>query len=262
MADVHYNSYAGTDIQCFFFDVTNPADVLSTLDNDGNITDEEYNSLKEKIGSSFKVNAFGELQTLSISIASSFGPVRRLGEKEVVQYKGGARTVAGTLVFALLNRDIFSTHMKSQIAGAKQSKWHSPNYVDEIPEFNILIQGGNEFGSFASGMLIGVKLTNFGTTFSVDDLYTESTYTYVARHYIPFTDDWRNSLYEQFINQIKDSPLSSATITDNVLMQHNNQLIPINRRLFEWYSSLPPAAQSRIKQHLPLIEQTIIKKYK
>ena len=58
--------------------------------------------------------------------------------------------------------------------------------MDEIPPFNVLIRGANEYGAMSSGILVNVVLTNFGTTFSVDDLYTEATYSYVADYYFFF----------------------------------------------------------------------------
>ena len=194
--ELNFNSFSGTDIQCFFlgdFIPTVKADIDVAFKS-GILNRVQYRALLNEVDTDWRAGRspilpFGELQTLTVSSAASVGPVRRLGEREPVEYLSGARTIAGTLVFALLNRDVFSAMMKLPQIGLRDDKWRSPEFIDEIPPFTILIQGSNEYGSVASGMLIDVKLTNFGTTFSVDDMYTEATYNYVATKFIPFVDD-------------------------------------------------------------------------
>ena len=61
-------------------------------------------------------------------------------------------------------------------------------FVDQIPKFDMVFQGLNEVeGIVSQAILRGVTLTNFGTTFSIDDIYTESTFTYVAEEYFPLS---------------------------------------------------------------------------
>jgi hypothetical protein len=148
---------------------------------------------------------FAELSTLSISSARSVFPVRRLGESHVKDYTRGARTIAGTMVFALLDRDVFAElyrdNPKELIGGA-------PFFVDQIPEFNIFIAGANEYGGTISAGLVGITLTNCGMTLSVDDIYTEVTYTYVAQHFFPVVADYTSfkqlvKLQETFEAQLR-----------------------------------------------------------
>lgn len=127
-----------------------------------------------------------EIQTLSVSSARSVHPVRRLGESHVTQYTRGARTIAGTMVFATGTRDIFAA-----IGNRSKREMNSvqPFFTDEIPGFSILITCINEYGQASHAALTDVTLTNFGTTFSESDMYLESTYTYVARYYHPLLPD-------------------------------------------------------------------------
>ena len=60
-------------------------------------------------------------------------------------------------------------------------------FVDQIPKFSMVLQASNEFGNISNALLIDITLTNFGTTFSIDDIYTESTFTYVAEQYMPLS---------------------------------------------------------------------------
>ena len=191
----NYHSFSGPDIRPFFFvdpfcidSVRNTAKVEYSS---GKISEVTFNRIVNLINevSRSPIVGFGEIQTLTVSMASSVGPVRRLGENKVIQYLNGARTIAGSMVFAMLNRDIFASILQGSLPGYRKEAFTKPEFIDEIPPFQILINGENEYGASASGLLVDVKMTNFGTTFSVDDLYTEATYSYVAGQYVPFVDD-------------------------------------------------------------------------
>ncbi len=133
------------------------------------------------------LKTFAELQTLTISSARSVYPVRRLGEAHAHQYTRGGRTIAGTMVFTSFNRDVFAEFYR--LHGTDVFNPHIPMHVDQMPEFSILIQAANEYGAIAHMGLVGVTLSNFGTTLSIHDLMVESTYTYVARYMFPFVSN-------------------------------------------------------------------------
>ena len=52
---------------------------------------------------------------------------------------------------------------------------------DTLPPFDIHLMGHNEGGATMSYVIKDVILTNTGTTFSVDDMMLEETFTYIAR---------------------------------------------------------------------------------
>jgi hypothetical protein len=62
-------------------------------------------------------------------------------------------------------------------------------FLDQIPEFDVIINSVNDFGMVSKAIVGSVTLTNYGTTLSIHDIYTEISYTYVARFYIPMTKD-------------------------------------------------------------------------
>jgi hypothetical protein len=251
-----FNSYSGTDIQCFFFDNDLWA-VQDEIDSSTLLTEEEKIRLsQDNLGRrrADKVETFGDLSTLTISSARSFGPIRRLGELKPVDYKGGSRTIAGSMIFAMLNRDVWSDFMNGLIPGSEGvGTWRGPTFVDEIPAFNILIRGANEYGSVATGLLVGVRLTNFGTTFSVDDLYTEATYSYVATEYYPFTDDWLSTLkhHAGMIPTRRDPPLSIQWLNSKAyefVKTSDGEYVPWEREVYDFMKSLPQ------NQHEMMIE--------
>jgi hypothetical protein len=252
---LHFNSFSGVDIQPFFFTMNTLEERVNDLFNIDQLPEEQKREVIEELSNRAIIEPFGDLQTITISSAASAGPVRRLGEREVVEYKIGARTVAGSMIFAVLNRDVFADFMRKSLINMTDGSIQSPNYVDAIPEFNVLIQGGNEFGSSASALIIGVKLTNFGTTFSIDDMYTESTYSYVARHFVPFTDNWKSSLFENAVRGNSSRPVSELPNSEYVVMEINNKMAQISKKVYSWYSQFPEEVKKRIKPLLENIEK-------
>lgn len=243
----NFSSFSGADIQCFFFGNIADNKILEIQKNQS-LSQEEKQRLITKITNDLKIEPFAELQTLSVSIASSFGPVRRLGEKEAVEYKGGARTIAGSMIFAVMNRDVFHKFLRNKIVATSSDRFTSPDYVDQIPPFNILIRGCNEMGTSASGMLIDVKLTNFGTTFSIDDLYLESTYSYVARQYVPFIEDVDQYVRDNFV-KINYPTKASSLLKDNQGIKNGKgQIEYLNSFEYEFYHGLPTRVKDSILQ--------------
>jgi hypothetical protein len=209
-------SFSGSDIQCYIFgDELQLQGDKDWVKKSQNFHADEKKLLENDIVRSGKerlVTVLNGIQTITVSSARSFGPVRRLGEIEPVVYKGGARTIAGSMVFALMNEDVFVQLYSGLADGMGDNIGEGPDFVDAMPPFNILIRAYNEYGAQASAMLMGVKITNFGTTYSVDDMFTESTYNYVAKHYIPFVSDWKTAV-QKYIAQIisNANPLSQMT---------------------------------------------------
>lgn len=126
---------------------------------------------------------FAELQTITVSSNRGVYPVRRLGESFVAEYVKGTRTIAGTIIFSVLEKDVFSNLYQVDKRDTRNAQIP---FVDMLPPFTIGLHAINESGKDASMFLTDVTLTNFGMTISVDDLFIESTYNYVAKWATPF----------------------------------------------------------------------------
>lgn len=164
----NFQSFAGTDISVIAY---LPIDTKNSL-----------NGIRSN-----KFKKFAEIQTISISSTRSVSPVRVLGRSSPLAYTRGARTFAGTLVFASLNHDVFQDIYDLSIL--ESSLYHSTSMVsDQLPPFNIVITAANEKGAAAVQAVFGITLVNYGTVYSIDDLYTEVTYSYVAQDVTPFTN--------------------------------------------------------------------------
>ena len=144
---------------------------------------------------------WASLQTVSISSARSVVQVRALGNAEPIGVTRGARTYAGSLVFALVDGDILKEAFKTIDPGKKSIGTVDRPTADMLPPFNIIIDGANEQGDALQQVIYGVTLSHWGTTYSIDDLFTEVTHTYIAKAVSPVIsgriDD--TSLYEMKI---------------------------------------------------------------
>ena len=126
-----------------------------------------------------KFKVFADLQTISISSTRSVSPVRVFGRSSPIGYTRGARTFAGSLVFATIRKDPFVDVADADVAESFVNA-SSSLIADQLPPFSVVITASNETGAAAIQIIHGITITNYGTVYSVDDLYTETTYTYVA----------------------------------------------------------------------------------
>ena len=117
----------------------------------------------------------GSIQTLSISTHQDKRPVRSLGVINAKDYVMGPRTIAGSMVFAVFNKH-FATEIMEDL-GATETEVILP---DEIPALDITVNFANEYGRMSRMAIYGVKLINEGQVMSINDLYTENTYQFVA----------------------------------------------------------------------------------
>lgn len=123
--------------------------------------------------------AMGAIQTLSYSVFTHQTPVNVIGNVNAKDYVMGPRTIAGSMVFA-----VFNQHWGKEIieAFAKAEGYSSDTKVlmDEIPPIDITVSMGNEMGSQSRLAIYGIRLYNEGMVMSINDVYTENTYQFVA----------------------------------------------------------------------------------
>lgn len=166
-------SFAGSDVEAYAYI---PLDELTSL--------EGANSLANILGDVPRLIKFGSLQTISISSTRSVSPVRVLGRSNPVGYTRGARTWAGSLVFASLYKDELNELF---VADSLESYFESSSslFVDQLPPFTIIITSANEYGAIKYQLIYGVTLINYGSVYSIDDVFTETTYSWVAKDVTP-----------------------------------------------------------------------------
>lgn len=121
----------------------------------------------------------GSLQTITYSVYDRMEPIHSLGNVNAKDYVHTHRYIAGSMIFAVFDqhwaKEFIEKYCKS--AGIPES---DKILTDEIPPMNITISMGNEYGCSSRVALYGVRLFNEGMTMSVNDIYTEHTYQFVA----------------------------------------------------------------------------------
>lgn len=121
----------------------------------------------------------GSLQTITYSVYDRMEPIHSLGNVNAKDYVHTHRYIAGSMIFAVFDqhwaKEFIEKYCRS--AGIAESE---KILTDEIPPMNITISMGNEYGSSSRIALYSVRLFNEGMTMSVNDIYTEHTYQFVA----------------------------------------------------------------------------------
>lgn len=161
--------------------------------------DENGKSIKK-----YSSHILGELQTISYSIHMEKRPVRSIGNVNAKDYVMGPRTIAGSLVFAVFNR-----HFAKNIMAEHNNCFNEGQafLVDELPPFNVVISFANEYGLRSKLVIYGVRLLNEGQVMSVNDVYTENTYQFMA------TDiEYMNT---ELTYQSRDNKSSFLKLADN-----------------------------------------------
>jgi hypothetical protein len=156
-----------------------------------------------------------QMATISISIHEAKSPVRRIGERGVSGYTRGIRTIAGTIVFLVIEdhplrmlaakdpANIYSNLVgwsrdlttKGVGSGRDGNKIKFDNKISTlISPMNIMLRYQTEVARNgqadpgASMILEGVEFVNEGIVTSVNDMVTEVVCQFVAQDIRPFTD--------------------------------------------------------------------------
>lgn len=180
------SSYAGVDIKAVV-----------------NVT--PYNTGAKGSQSNDKNNrALANLQTITISTFREEFPVRCLGQVYPQGYTNGTRTVAGTMIFTVFDKQVLTDLMlppdgaSDSTSGIIAPVKGYENYllrnesidlsdilVDQLPPFDVTIVAASENGQISRCALYGVKINAQGLTMSVQDIITETTVNYTARRFEP-----------------------------------------------------------------------------
>jgi peptidoglycan hydrolase-like protein with peptidoglycan-binding domain len=108
-----------------------------------------------------------------------------IGKINVGGFTRGTRIYAGTMVFTLINQ-----HWVNNLL--EQAPWLK-NYgrlkADELPLFDLMIVCANEYGASVQMFIYGVDITDEGQVLSIEDIFTENTFSFVARDLTCFSSD-------------------------------------------------------------------------
>jgi len=89
------------------------------------------------------------------------------------------------MVFTILGSDplqeIFAVDAVRS-AARTDGHWH----IDQMPPIDCMLLFAGEMGGSGMQLIQGIQICNWGEVVSIDDIYTEVTYSFIADHMTPF----------------------------------------------------------------------------
>jgi hypothetical protein len=125
-----------------------------------------------------------ELTTITVSVHREKAPVRACGYINPKGFARGRRTIAGTMVLTQFYADVLYRFldMKWNKDLSKDAPYKKP---DQLPPFNLTFLFCDEHGHVSYRQLLGVDCVTDGTVYSVQDMLTEQTVSFMASDFTP-----------------------------------------------------------------------------
>jgi hypothetical protein len=150
------------------------------------------------------VSLLRSLATASISVHEAKAPVRTLGRRSVVGFTESIRTIAGSLVFIVVNdhplghlkdHDKANDNFSSDMAKGQLRKLSTMlNPIDLYFVYKTEISKQNEQGEM---WVKGLRFINEGIVTSVNDMVTEVVMQFVAEDVIPFSNETKSEVVQK-----------------------------------------------------------------
>ena len=178
--DFSKSTYAGVDISVI---ATLNFSVLEKF-----FTPKSSYSNKDKEKLKGIVHELGTVQTVSCQAHRPKAPVRSLGNVQARGYTRGPRTIAGSMIFTVLNQHALreiSRQMEEVIFKASDQVIMMS---DQILPIDLTFLFVNEYGNISRMALYGVEFLNSGQTMSIEDLLLEEVVQFVALDMDPMSD--------------------------------------------------------------------------
>lgn len=145
----------------------------------------QLNSLSSKQSDFISTKTLAELQTISISTFREKNAVRAFGTVGVKGYTRGPRTVAGSMIFTVFDRNVLFELLETSSFDADNQ--FRAAIKDQLPPLDITILFANEYGALSRMGLFGVEFVTEGQTMSIEDIILEDVCQFVARDVDPMT---------------------------------------------------------------------------
>jgi len=203
-----------------------------------NTTDQQPGSYLKKLG---------EISTLSYSIYRQKSSVVPLGYTFPKGFTRGPRTIAGTMIFTVFDKSVFSelTTKAFLDAGTLDDK---ANYIliDQLPPLDIYVSFQNEYGdtfndhgrqrnipNMSKMAIFGVELINEGQVVSIEDLFTENSVNFIAKHISPMEKvDGRELEVAAAKMNLSNSGSAKNLLTDSYFKEAKDDLQTIRESFY------------------------------
>jgi len=190
----HEASYTGSNLKVMIevandgTNTTNPTG-LSTTTNSNNVSQQGMSKPARQ------AKQLVELTTITVSVHRVKSPAVACGYINAKGWARGRRTIAGTLVMTKFTTDVLYSFLNSGAFTSDLSKDTTYMKVDQLPPFNLTLLFADEYGNSSSQRLLGVELVTSGDVYSIQDMLSEQTVSYVAADFTPLMPLNKSSLY-------------------------------------------------------------------
>lgn len=172
--------------------VTEATGAVTIADRILEISVDKRRSLEKELSDIDSIEGYFELGSIHTISYSSFREkfaVRALGTTQAKAYTRGPRTIAGTMVFNVLQQHDFLRMVANKAIDKSTKAPPHPDAImlDQIDPFNLLLLFANEFGAYSALHLLNVDLNSEGQEMSVDSIITHNTMNFYATDMIPMT---------------------------------------------------------------------------
>lgn len=123
----------------------------------------------------------GSLHSLNYSSFREKTAVRSLGRTHARAYTRGQRTIAGTMVFTVLQ-----SHELLRFGNMVEGNDYT--MLDQIDPFNLLVLFSNEYGSMSALHLFNVDVNTESQGMSIDSIMLQNTMNFYAQDMLPMED--------------------------------------------------------------------------
>lgn len=127
----------------------------------------------------------GLLTTISYSIHTDKRPILFCGDHKPRSFVSGVQTIAGTMIFSVMNNHPLYTLMAGKDHGGSDTTINDflqgSNDLSLLPPFDLTLLIGNEHGSSSILNIFDIEFIDEGFTASVNDVYCELTVQYLCR---------------------------------------------------------------------------------
>jgi hypothetical protein len=157
----HKHSYSGTDIRVFAL-----VDPIAAASG-SSVVNDIYKEL-------------AEVSTISFSAYREKEMVKSLGMSSAMGFTRGYRTIAGTIIFTVFYKAVLNEIVKRGVDSNDRD--YRFVMIDQLPPIDIFITFQNEVGNLSKLMIFGCEFMNEGQVMSINDLVTENSVNFMARH--------------------------------------------------------------------------------
>ncbi len=206
---------------------------LSTLTTKQQNTLDFLNDEITRIGKNkpqFSTKVLAECQTLSISSHREKTPVRSLGSIYPKGFTRGSRTIAGSMIFTVFDRNVIDEFLETHPSDFDINNPATTALIDQVSPFDITIAFANELGQVSRMAIYGIEFVNEGQTMSIEDLLLENVTQFVAADYDPMRPVGRRKIDENNRLSQEMIPLrASALLGEQDYQDYKNKISPYER---------------------------------